>query len=38
MGDGRIRVNKVAKRTNNIVAAAVIEAGRFEDAFGDVLS
>jgi hypothetical protein len=34
--DGRIKVNKVARRTNSIVAAAIIEAGRFEDAFGDV--
>lgn len=34
--DGRIKVNKVAWRTNSVVAAAIIEAGRFEDAFGDV--
>jgi hypothetical protein len=34
--DGRIKVNKVARRTNNVVAAVIIEAGRFEDAFGDV--
>jgi hypothetical protein len=30
-------VNKVARRTNSVIAAAIIEVGRFEDAFGDVL-
>ena len=36
--DGRMKVNKVARRTNSVVAAAIIEAGGFEDAFGDVSS